>query len=154
MEPAEIWVYTCSMAINTNTVNVATATARTPLEETVTDNASATVNVTTPVVQEQVIQQSVTLSGFNRCVSRKFTLTPSISGGTAVNTVLYIDGKRRASSTSSSPRFTINGTRYKSGTHRVKMVVTLSNGQTLTTTGSFSRCKLRTVKKISPKFTG
>ncbi|MBI4897907.1 MAG: DUF11 domain-containing protein [Actinobacteria bacterium] len=155
MEPSEVWIYTCSMAINSNTVNVATASALTPQEETVTDNASATVNVTTPpTVQALATPPSVTLSGFNRCVSRRFTLAPSISGGTAVSTVLYIDGKRRGSTTSSAPRFTINGTRYKSGTHRVKMVVTLSNGQTITTTGSFSRCKLRTVKKISPKFTG
>lgn len=154
MEPGESWLYTCSKAITTNTVNVATVNAISLNETPVNDTATAKVDVNVPVVQE--VTPTVTLARQTKCVSRSFKLRPRVAGGTVVKSVLTIDGKRRGSSTSTKPVFTVNTAKYTAGKrHKVVVTTTFSTGTQVVTRGSFTRCKLRTAsKKVAPIFTG
>ena len=154
LDPGESWVYTCSKAISVNTVNVATVKAISLNETEVTDTATAKVDVNVPVVQESI--PTVTLARQTKCVSRSFKLRPSVAGGTAVSSVLTIDGRRRGSSKSANPVFTVNTSKYAAGKrHKIVITTTFADGKQVVTRGSFTRCKIRTAsKKITPIFTG
>lgn len=151
LSPGEIWTYTCSMAINVDTVNVATVTAMDEHESVVGDQASASVTVVAPV-QAQAVPKNVVLSRTSGCTSRKLRVTASASGGTVSSARLYIDGRLKA--TRKSGRFVINTAKYSPGVHKIRVVTTFTDGQTVTRTGSFRRCQLSATKRVSPQFTG
>lgn len=153
LDPGEIWTYTCSMAINVDTVNVATVTAIDPQQTVVGDQDSASVTVLGPSLGQSVATlKSVRLSRTSGCTSRRLRVTAAAAGGTVKTARLYIDGRLRA--TRKSGRFVINTASYSSGLHRIRVVTEFTDGQTVTRTGSFRRCQLRATRRVSPQFTG
>jgi hypothetical protein len=153
LDPAEVWTFTCSMAINQNTTNVATVTARDVHETTVTAQSSASVTVTPPSSPPPSSPATVRILSNNVCVSKRFRIKPRVSSGTVQSMTLYIDGKRKA--TGKRHSFLINTAKYKPGRHRIRVVTTLTDGQRIITNGSFKRCGIKTTqRRVTPKFTG
>lgn len=161
LEVDETWIYTCSKEINERTVNVVTVTADTVDDDTVTDNDAATVEIkatpteptgsTGPTVGAEAVAPVAKVGSYDNCISRRFTMRVRTSGGTPQTTVLKVDGKRRATSRSSNPKFVIDTRKYSVGRHRVRVEVTFTNGKKAFSNASFERCK---IKVAAPKYTG
>ncbi|MBI4897518.1 MAG: DUF11 domain-containing protein, partial [Actinobacteria bacterium] len=153
LSPHEIWTYTCTTVINETTVNTAVGSGHDELEKQVKDQDSATVTVVSnpPVEAEQA--PSLAIVTPSKCITTKLRVGSTVSNGQLRTATLFVDGKKKATRTSG--QFTINTGKYKPGIHNVKVVATLTDGRTVTTTGKFSRCKLyKSVRRISPNFTG
>lgn len=161
MEVGESWMLTCTTSLDQNTLNTVTVTAKDTKGETVSSLAVAYVEVidppVTPPTGEPTVTPrsvvSVTLAKYNRCISRRFTIQPAISGGTPRVTVLKIDGKKRGTSRSATPKFVVNTAKYKLGKrHRVEVTVTFTDGRKATSRSSFTRCSANGA--ANPRFTG
>lgn len=123
---------------------------------TLTDTATVTWEAPpVPVVaQAAAPDPSVSVSSRKRCVSGKFHVSPTYSNGTVKTSTLFIDSRKVATKTGTSP-FTINAKSYKEGKHNVELVTVFTNGKAASKFASFSRCKVRVAaRRITPKFTG
>ncbi|HEV7918938.1 MAG TPA: hypothetical protein VGO97_05105, partial [Solirubrobacterales bacterium] len=78
----------------------------------------------------------------------------------ATTATLSIDGKKIKTlklkgGTQGAGIFTVNSGKYKSGSHRIRIVTKYTNGAQIVKTGKFSRCAVRTAaRRVSPQFTG
>ena len=158
LEAGETWTYTCSKVIDEKTVNVVTVTADTVDDDTVTDTDTATVEIkTTPPTEETgpTVESErapvVKVGSYDNCISRRFTLRARTAGGTPQVSVLKIDGKRKATSRSTNPKFVIDTRKYSVGRHRIRVEVTFTNGKQAVSNATFERCK---IKVAAPKYTG
>lgn len=164
MEVGQSWVFECTTSLDANTLNTASVTAKDSGGGTVAAMAVAFVEViersvtppTGPVPEPTVTPKAVamvSLAKYNRCISRRFTIRPAISGGTPKSTVLKIDGKKRATSRSATPKFVVNTAKYKAGkVHRVEVTVTFTDGRAARARSSFTRCSASGA--ANPRFTG
>ncbi|MFY9488301.1 MAG: hypothetical protein WAP35_06355 [Solirubrobacterales bacterium] len=122
-----------------------------------TANANVTWSVppTPPTVVAEAADPSISLARFKRCVSRKFKIRPSYSGGQVKTSTLFIDGRKIATKTASTAPFTVNPKRFKAGKHNIEIVTVFTSGKAASKFGSFSRCAARiAARKVTPKFTG
>ncbi|MFY9265552.1 MAG: hypothetical protein WAO61_09020 [Solirubrobacterales bacterium] len=118
-------------------------------------NDSGSVTWTAPQVVVRAGDPSVSLSRFKRCVSRKFKISPTYTGGQVKTSTLFIDSRKVATRVGSTAPFTVNPRRYKAGKHNVEVVTVFTSGKAASKFGSFSRCKARAAqRKVSPRFTG
>lgn len=161
MEVGESWTLTCTTSLDQNTLNTVTVTAKDTKGDTVSALAVAYVEVIDPPVTPPTSEPTVApkavagvkLAKYNRCISRRFTIRPAISGGTPRVTVLKIDGKKRVTSRSTTPKFVVNTAKYKLGQrHRVEVTVTFTDGRKATARSSFTRCSASGA--ADPRFTG
>lgn len=115
---------------------------------------AAAITWVAPVVTQQT--PSVSVSSSKKChTANKFRIRPSASNGQVASMTLYVDGKRVRKVNGAVESFTINAAKYGPGSHTLKLVTSFTNGSTVTTTKTFSRCKARTVvKRTKPRFTG
>jgi hypothetical protein len=122
---------------------------------TVTMTGSSLITWSAPPVVQQTADPSLAISKFKRCVSHKFKIAPSYSGGALKSSTLFVDGKKTQTRTGSTDPFTINARRYKAGKHNFEVVSVFTSGKAASKFGSFTRCKVRvTQARISPQFTG
>ncbi|MBJ7347707.1 MAG: hypothetical protein JHC87_03930 [Thermoleophilaceae bacterium] len=108
-----------------------------------------------PVIK--VVDPAVAIKIAKQCVKRKFTLKPSIAGS-VTSATLYIDGKKIKvvkGQGAASAKFTVDTGRYSSGSHKVLLVTTFTNGVKINRVGKFKLCKARTTaRRTDPNFTG
>lgn len=165
LEVGQSWNFTCTTSLDENTLNTVNVTAVDSGGGTVAAMAVAYVEVidrppvtppTGPAPEPTVTPSavaSVKLVRYKRCISRRFTVQPTISGGTPAKTVLKIDGKKRATSRSANPKFVVNTAKYKLGRrHRIDVTVTFTDGRVARAKSSFTRCSA--AGAVNPKFIG
>lgn len=165
LNPGERWTYTCSTTLTEDRINTASVDAEDSKGGTVSGSAIAEVDVTEqpgptgetgatndpgPTVETQAAPV-VKVGTYSNCISRRYTVRPRITGGTPQVTVLSVDGKRKATSRSTKPKFVVDTRKHSVGRHRVRVEVTFTNGRKATTSATFERCK---IKVAAPKFTG
>lgn len=120
---------------------------------TLTASVTATWVAPAPPVVAQVTPRA-TISGQRGCVSKRLSLSASVTDGTVASSTLYIDG-RAVQTRSGSASFSINVKRYKAGRHLIRVVTTLADGTQLVNEGQFRRCQTRTAaRRAAPQFAG
>jgi hypothetical protein len=115
------------------------------------------VAATVPPAPANPAAPKIGVAGVRRaCVSSSFHVRFSVATSANVKSVVVkLDGKRIKSTTRKSFTLSINGKKLKSGSHRLTITATDSNGKVTTTRKSFSVCKAaKPRRQAAPRFTG
>lgn len=140
----EYWYYCEEFVDNTTVANTVQ----------IQSNSSSITWIQTVVEPQR--EPTVGIASSKRChTANKFRIATSTANGIVSSMTLYVDGKKVKKVNGSSSSFTVNAAKYGPGSHSVKLTAKFTNGKTVTTTGTFNRCKARTVaRRVTPRFTG
>lgn len=130
------------------------------ISETATKNWIPPNNPTPPTSEPTVPAKSVPsviIAVAKKCQTKKFRIRATSSNGTVTKYTLRVDnGRTRTYRSSAGTKFfTIDSSKYKSGTHRFTITTYFSDGTKVVKTGKFKRCAVRSAARtVDPNFTG
>lgn len=146
-------------------VNTATVTTASADPNQANNSASATVAISDPppppsvpiVAAADTGSPTVRASRFKKCINSQLRVSVVASDPSGIGSVeIRIDGKRVKSFKSSPVKTGISVKKLSRGRHRLEITVTDAAGNPRVATRSFTRCakRARTVRRVSPRFTG
>jgi len=162
-DPADKWIYGCVVRTQLGQAlvhNTGTVAATDPNGRVVTAEDTADTTLTQPQgeVKPDIIQPGTAkLSGRIGCTVGS-TYKATVSGKRIASVTFYIDGKKKKTVSKADSKgrytYTLNPTKLKYGSHRVRVVVKFQNSTAPASRElklTFTRCA---PKKIKPVFTG